>query len=446
MTVGAPPDTARNTEGGAAQRTRPDPIRALVAPSTWLGAAHLLLDALLGTAYTIVLFTGLVMTVALLPLALVGVPVWIVTAWLSRMMAGIERTRYRLLLDVRIDPPPMPPAQAHPLRYAGALWRDDGVRRRAVHQLVAMPMGLLTAGLVWATLCGALALLGSVAVAVLFPPATAAGVVDRHVLGLPLSDNPTAQMLLAATGLLLVLVAPMLVRGLVALDVAVARALLGPPPRVLQRRVHELERSRARVVDAGETERRRIERDLHDGTQQQLVALGMTLGRAKARYADDQGSIGELLDDAHQQAKDAVTDLRLLIRGLHPPVLADRGLDAALSAIAVRCPVPVELTVEIEERAPATIEAIGYFVVAEALTNVARHSRAASAVVRVRREDHGPVWITVTDDGVGGADPDRGTGLRGLGDRVAAVDGQLSVDSPVGGPTVLTVELPCDVR
>jgi signal transduction histidine kinase len=441
-TVGAPPGTARD----GAVRHHPDPLRSLVAPATWLGAAHLLLDVLLGCLYTFALGIGLVLAVVLLPFALAGVPVWIVTAWLSRSMAAIERARYRLLLGVRIEPQPMPPVQANPLRYGGELWRDDGVRRRAAHQLLAFPLGLLTSGLVWAALSGALALLASVALAVLAPPATASGVLDRRVLGLPLSDTPTGQILLGATGLLLVLALPMLVRGLVALDVAVARALLGLPPQVLARRVDELERSRARVVDAGEAERRRIERDLHDGTQQQLVALGMTLGRAKARYAVEPTQIGDLLDDAHQQAKDAVTDLRLLIRGLHPPVLTDRGLDAALSAIAVRCPVPVDLSVEIDRRPPATVEAIGYFVVAEALTNVARHSRAASAVVRVRREDGGPVRITVTDDGVGGADPDRGTGLRGLTDRVAAVDGQLSVDSPVGGPTVLTVELPCDER
>jgi signal transduction histidine kinase len=169
----------------------------------------------------------------------------------------------------------------------------------------------------------------------------------------------------------------------------------------------------------------------------------MTLGRAKARYKQNPGSVGELLDDAHQQAKDAVTDLRGLIRGLHPPVLADRGLDAALSAIAVRCPVPVDLTGTLGERPSATVEAIGYFVVAEGLTNVARHSRAAHTSVTVRRDGSGPVWITIADDGVGGADPGRGTGLRGLADRVSGVDGQLRVDSPVGGPTVLTVELPC---
>ena len=425
---------------------RPEPLPALLAPATWLGAAHLLLDVVFGVGYAFVMGVGLVLALALLPLALAGVPVWIVTAWLSAAMGRLERARYRVLLGVRIEPQPMPPLQANPLRYGGELWRDEGVRRRGLHQLVAFPLGVLTSGVVYALLSGAVALLVAVAVAAFAAPLAADGDLQRHVLGLPFSDTPTAHMLLATLGLLLLVAAPSVIRGLTALDVAVARSLLGPVPGVLARRVHELERSRARVVDAGEAERRRIERDLHDGTQQQLVSLGMTLGRAKARYADDPGGIGDLLDDAHQQAKDAVTDLRLLIRGLHPPVLTDRGLDAALSAVAVRCPVPVELTVELDERPPATVEAIGYFVVAEALTNVARHSRAASAVVRVRREDGGPVWITVTDDGVGGADPDRGTGLRGLADRVGAVDGQLSVDSPVGGPTVLTVELPCRGR
>ncbi|HZG89173.1 MAG TPA: sensor histidine kinase [Pseudonocardia sp.] len=425
---------------------RPEPLPALLAPATWLGAAHLLLDVVFGVGYAFVMGVGLVLALALLPLALAGVPVWIVTAWLSAAMGRLERARYRVLLGVRIEPQPMPPLQANPLRYGGELWRDEGVRRRGLHQLVAFPLGVLTSGVVYALLSGAVALLVAVAVAAFAAPLAADGDLQRHVLGLPFSDTPTAHMLLATLGLLLLVAAPSVIRGLTALDVAVARSLLGPVPGVLARRVHELERSRARVVDAGEAERRRIERDLHDGTQQQLVSLGMTLGRAKARYADDPGGIGDLLDDAHQQAKDAVTDLRLLIRGLHPPVLTDRGLDAALSAVAVRCPVPVELTVELDERPPATVEAIGYFVVAEALTNVARHSRAASAVVRVRREDGGPVWITVTDDGVGGADPDRGTGLRGLADRVGAVDGQLSVDSPVGGPTVLTVELPCQGR
>jgi signal transduction histidine kinase len=414
-----------------------DPLRALLAPSTWLTAAHLLLDVVLGVAYAFVLGLGLFFTVVLLPVALLGLPVWIITAWVSAAMARIERARYRLLLGVEIQAQPMPPAQRNPLRYSAALWQDPGVRRRAAHQLIAAPLGLLTAGVTYALLVGALTLL-SMPLLTWMAPDT-----GTTAFGIPFADTAGGRALLAGLGLLLLLAAPTVLRGLGVLDVTVARALLGPVPEELARRVDELERSRARVVDAGEVERRKLERDLHDGTQQRLVALGMTLGRAKSRYKQDPGAIGPLLDDAHQQAKDAVTELRGLIRGLHPPVLSDRGLDAALSAIAVRCPVPVQLGVDIDERPSATVEAIGYFVVAEALTNVARHSRAAHASVTVRREGSGSVWITIVDDGVGGADPDRGTGLRGLADRVSGVDGQLRVDSPVGGPTVLTVELPC---
>jgi signal transduction histidine kinase len=414
-----------------------DPLRALLAPSTWLTAAHLLLDAVMGMAYAWVLGLGLVFSVVLLPLALLGVPVWIVTTWVSAGMARLERVRYRVLLGVEIDRQPMPPAQRNPLRYGGVLLRDPGVRRRAVHQLLAAPLGVLNAGITYLLLSGALALLAMPLLGLVVPPDD-----STTTFEIPFADTGSGRALLAGLGLVLLLAAPAVLRALAAADVAVARALLGPVPGALARRVDELERSRARVVDAGEAERRRLERDLHDGTQQQLVALGMTLGRAKARYKQDPTAIGDLLDDAHQQAKDAVTELRGLIRGLHPPVLTDRGLDAALSAIAVRCPVPVQLTVELDQRPSSTVEAIGYFVVAEALTNVARHARATQASVTVRREGGGPVWITITDDGVGGADPDRGTGLRGLADRVSGVDGQLRVDSPVGGPTVLTVELP----
>jgi signal transduction histidine kinase len=425
----------------AARPQHRDPLRALVAPYTWLTAAHLLLDAVFGTAYAFVLGFGLVFSVVLLPLALLGVPVWIVTVWLSTGMAWLERARYRVLLGVEIDPEPMPPIERNPLRYGGVLWRDAGVRRRAVHQLLAAPLGWLTTAITYVLISGALALLATPLLGLMVPPDS-----TTSTFGIPFADSGGGRALLAGLGLVLLLAAPAVLRGLAAADIAVARALLGPVPGALSRRVDELERSRARVVDAGEAERRRLERDLHDGTQQRLVALGMTLGRAKSRYKQDPSAVADLLDDAHQQAKDAVTELRGLIRGLHPPVLTDRGLDAALSAIAVRCPVPVQLTVEMDERPSSTVEAIGYFVVAEALTNVARHSQAGHASVTVRREGGGPVWITITDDGVGGADPGRGTGLRGLADRVSGVDGQLRVDSPVGGPTVLTVELPTAAR
>jgi signal transduction histidine kinase len=257
--------------------------------------------------------------------------------------------------------------------------------------------------------------------------------VDGLVMALPLSA--------LGAGLLLA-VAPNVVRLLVSVDAALARSLLGSyGSDELAERVGELEYSRRRVVDAAEAERRRIERDLHDGAQQRLVALAMTLGRAKARLAEDDDA-RRLVEEAHAEAKLAITELRDLTRGLHPPVLSDRGLDAALSALAARSPVPVDVEVDVGVRPTPTVEAIAYFVVAEALTNVAKHSGARRASVVVRRVD-GTLRVVVRDDGMGGADPHGGSGIAGIADRIAGVDGRLHLDSPVGGPTVLTVEMPC---
>ena len=226
---------------------------------------------------------------------------------------------------------------------------------------------------------------------------------------------------------------------------AIIRALLGPSgTAVLQQRVEQLSESREASVDAAEAERRRIERDLHDGAQQRLVALAMDLGLAKERLerGDDDAATVALVGHAHDEAKRAITELRELVRGIHPAVLADRGLDAALSALAARCPVPVDLQVDLPERPPAAIEATAYFVVGEALTNVAKHSKARSVRVRVTRR--GPILaVEVTDDGVGGAVVHRSGGLAGLADRVRAVEGTLRLASPAGGPTTLLAELPC---
>jgi len=250
------------------------------------------------------------------------------------------------------------------------------------------------------------------------------------------------QVLVAAGGLILLLAAPHVTRGMALADVAVARLLLGPPRRAdLRARIGELELSRARVVDSAEAERRRIERDLHDGAQQRLVALAMDLGRARARFADDPEAARAIVDQAHAEAKEALVELRNLVRGVHPPVLTDRGLDAALSGLAALSPVPVSVRVDAAPRPPASVEAIAYFVVAEALTNIAKHARATRAVVSVdRRAD--TLSVVIRDDGIGGADP-RGQGLSGLADRVAGVDGRLTVDSPAGAGTVIEVELPC---
>ncbi len=220
-----------------------------------------------------------------------------------------------------------------------------------------------------------------------------------------------------------------------------ARLLLEPGERErLSARVDTLEATRAGMVAAADAERRRIERDLHDGAQQRLVALAMTLGRAKA--TEDPALSRRLLDEAHGEAKEALVELRNLARGIHPAVLTDRGLDAAVSALAARCPVPVAVDVDLPYRAGAGTEAIAYFVVAEALTNVAKHSRANRAWLSAEYDGERLV-VEVLDNGVGGAYPN-GAGLAGLRDRVRAVDGDLMVVSPPGTGTTLRVELPCE--
>jgi signal transduction histidine kinase len=210
----------------------------------------------------------------------------------------------------------------------------------------------------------------------------------------------------------------------------------------LRAKVAELRASRARIVEAGYEERRRVERDLHDGAQQRLVALTMSLRLARGKVAEEPEAATELLDEAMAELGEATKELRELARGIHPAVLSDRGLDAALSGLAERSPLPVEVTETPADRLPGPVEAAGYFVVAEALTNVARYAEAEGATVRVSRED-GAVEIEVRDDGVGGADPAAGTGLRGLADRVAALDGELRVQSPAGGGTTVTARIPC---
>lgn len=415
-------------------------LRELVSADAWLTTTHLLLGMWVGLAVFIPTVVLLSLSIGLLPLFLAGVPLLAVTLWLTRQMARFERGRFRLVLGVDIP-------DSHPRRLSGSLisqlrtrmtsvagWREVG------YLLLRLPLGVLQFALT--------VVFWSVPVALLTLPIYNWALPNGGaalVFGLTIRTW-WSTVLVGVLGLVLLVLSPRLVRWLGITDIAFARFLLGPRGQ-LAARVGELERSRARVVDAAEQERRRIERDLHDGAQQRLVALAMNLGRAKARYDQDPAAARALIDEAHSDAKQALAELRDLARGLHPAVLADRGLDAALSGLAARSPVPV--TVEVDPdggggsgRPSQVVEAIAYFVVAEALTNIAKHSRANRAAVVVRRLD-GLLRIVVTDDGVGGADANRGTGLRGLADRVSGVDGRLFVDSPAGGPTVLTVELPC---
>ena len=243
-------------------------------------------------------------------------------------------------------------------------------------------------------------------------------------------------------GVVLLAVAPWLTAAVGELDARAARALLGPSrAEELEHRVEHLTQTRTGAVDAADAERRRLERDLHDGTQQRLVSLAMRLGMARAEPGGE-AAARQVIAEAHEEAKAALADLRNLIRGLHPAVLEDRGLDAALSGVAARMPIPVRLTVDMPRRPSPTIEAVAYFVVSETLTNITKHAQASQAEVFVQRVGD-RLHIIVSDDGVGGADPARGTGLAGLAKRAASIDGTFEIASPPGGPTLITVDLPC---
>ena len=239
-------------------------------------------------------------------------------------------------------------------------------------------------------------------------------------------------------------VAPGLASWVSQTDERLARSLLGPGRReTLAQRVESLARSRADLVAAADAERRRIERDLHDGAQQRLVSLAMNLGMARERFESEPEPVRQAIAAAHDEAVLALTELREFIRGLHPAVLSDRGLAAALSGLAARAPLPVRLRVDVPRAASPGVEAVAYFIVSEALANVVKHAQATRAEVTVTRAGD-VLGITVTDDGCGGAVPGEGTGLNGLAQRAAAVDGTLSIDSPPGGPTVIAAELPCE--
>ncbi|MEW9515115.1 sensor histidine kinase [Streptomyces tubercidicus] len=220
------------------------------------------------------------------------------------------------------------------------------------------------------------------------------------------------------------------------------RLLVAGPEMDLSLRVAELTATRAAALDAHATELRRIERSLHDGTQNRLVSVTILLGAARRMVARDPADADELLERAHFAAEQALAELRTVARGILPPVLADRGLTGALSGLAANCAVPCRIDVDVPERCAASVEATAYFVVAEALTNIAKHSGADRATVTARSRG-GRLHLCVEDDGRGGADEDGGSGLTGIRRRIAAHDGNLSLTSPSGGPTTLEVNLPC---
>jgi signal transduction histidine kinase len=346
-------------------------------------------------------------------------------------LTAIERHRCWSLLGLDIARPGA--AEGPPFRRLIGSLRSEATWRQFGYHLVIGPALAIGGLLTLASWAGGAGLSVYYGFSFLFPRLSAIQ-----------STAPKTRTMLIAAGLLAVLAAPFFAAAVAWLDRRAAAALLGPSRAVeLERRVESLSASRAGVVDAADTERRRIERDLHDGAQQRLVSLAMNLGLARESLTDLPEPARAVIVEAHEEAKAALTELRNLVRGLHPAVLDDRGLDAALSGIAARAPLPVRLSVAVAERASPTIEAVAYFVVSECLANVARHSSAQHAEIDVRRVGD-IMHIRVTDDGLGGASPVNGTGLASLAQRALSVDGTMHIDSPAGGPTVITVELPCE--
>jgi signal transduction histidine kinase len=413
----------------------------VVSWRTWAATGYLMASFAVGLFWFVFTVTALAVGSSLVVLW-VGLPILALTMLCWKGGARAERAFIRTALDVDIPSPYRPIPDGSILRRwrarAGdpATWRDGG------YLLLLGPLGTI-----WFVLATTL---WSIPFSLLSVPlwyrTVPGGARLFEFSGRPLIvvDSLPKALLLAVAGLVLAVVVPPLIRGIGAAHAAIARRLLGPSAGAdLVAQVEEARARRTMAVDVAATERRRIERDLHDGAQQRLVALAMDLGMAREKFAKDPEQARALLDEAHDEAKRALSELRDLARGIHPAVLTDRGLDAALSALAGRSAVPVEVSVALPRRPPPAVESAAYFVVAEALVNVARHAAASRAEVRVTLQDQRLV-VEVSDDGVGGADPRAGSGLAGLADRVTAVDGRFSVSSPAGGPTVIRAELPCE--
>jgi signal transduction histidine kinase len=384
----------------------------------------------------VLLLVGL--SIGLAATFVVAIPfVWL-TFYVTAALGSLERSRAAALLGLNLARPhaKIAPGSSWWIRFTKRLtsasrWREIVFLGFALPVLGALGFALLA---LWAIV---LTLVALPFFATFLPGHSANFGFMRIHSGLP----SFVALLVGAFGILVV--APQLTLALAGLERRTATWLLGPRYRSdLERKVDELEVSRGAAVDSAEAQRRRIERDLHDGAQQRLVALAMDLGRARERFDTDPAGARQLVDDAHEEAKAALKELRGLARGIHPAILTDRGLDAALSVVLARCPVPVTLDVDLPRRPDAALESAAYFVVAEALTNVAKHAKASRAEVSVALKNQRLV-IEVRDNGVGGAVASEGSGLSGLKDRVSALGGWMNIVSPLKGPTTLIVELPC---
>jgi signal transduction histidine kinase len=413
-------------------------LRPLIQRRTFAESLDLVLDLMFGVIW-FTLFTTLISTGGSLLITLVGLPILTATFVLARGAAWFERRRARALLGVLIADPVRRPAKGDGLwQKLVTPFRDRTTWKELFYLWLVQPVQSI----------------------VNFTVAVTAWAIPLWAITLPIYavrwqraapklwsgerlDTWSEVIPVAVAGLLVLPLVPWVIRGFARADAAAARWGLSPSKtEALEERVDTLRQAQARSVDIAMADRRQIERDLHDGAQQRLLSLGMDLGMALEKFESDPDAARALVGDAHQELQRAIAELRNLARGIHPAVLTDRGLDAALSALAARAPIPVRLEVELRERPPASVEATAYFIVAEALANAAKHAHAHAVDVRVRLVGD-KLHVEVADDGVGGAAEQPGGGIAGLADRASSVEGTLIISSPAGGPTVIAAELPC---
>lgn len=405
------------------------------------GRLRLLGWALLFIFYTIasvVLFVLQVYSVLTLVLW-IFLPLYFGLIGLVRDFAGWHRRWAGQLLGEQIPTPYLPRPAGGTFRRVRTILKDSATWRDLTWLLMTSTIGLAAFCLIVALFA---AFIGGLAVPIIWyrlPASANSWIGFIHVRSQADSYGVIVEALLALG--LWWWWTPPLMRGYAILT----RSLLAPTEHArLTRRIEQLSESRAETVDAQAAELRRIERDLHDGAQARLVALGMSLGMADAVVQSDPEMARELIGEARQATVDALAELRQVVRGIHPPVLADRGLPGAVRALALAAPIPVQVEIDVPGRLAAPVESATYFAVAESVANVLKHAGASKMQITIDYAD-GRLAIRVVDDGSGGADPARGTGLSGVRHRLEAFDGTLVVISPVGGPTSVSMECPCEL-
>jgi signal transduction histidine kinase len=400
-------------------------------------ACHVSLGLVMGIITFTFTITLLATSAGLLVTFLLALPVIWMLFTLSRGFAKAERSRARALMGAEIADPVPPLSRPGWIGRLGERARSGPRWREIAYHLALLPVGTIGYAVTSAAWSGSLAMIALPFYVDHLPGSSA----KFYFFELTSGRGSAAAAAVGIVGL--VFVAPWITLAAANIQASMAKGLLGPSQdQALVQQVSRLETSRTAAVDSAEAERRRIERDLHDGAQQRLVALAAGLGAAREKLDEDPEQARAMVSDAHEEAKAALKDIRDLVRGIHPVILEDRGLDAALSAIVAKSPVPVALDVQIAERPPAAIESAAYFFVNEALTNIARHASATRAYISIARAGDRLV-VEVRDNGKGGADATRGTGLDGIRERVTALGGNMYLISPPGGPTTISVELPC---